>query len=358
MLTAQRSGQPRPSTPKPHLLLSVRDLTSRFFLPSGVVHAVEQISFDLESGESLGLVGESGSGKSATVMSLLGLLPAPGRIVGGEVMFEGRDLLDLSQQEMRRLRGLRISLIPQNPGSALNPVLTIGWQMLEALKAHQEISRGEARDRIVEALDIVGIPDSRSQLERYPHEFSGGMKQRILIAMGVLNRPALLVADEPTTALDTTTQAKVLELMSDLVDSLDMALLIITHNMGVIASVCDQVAVMYAGQIVEHGPTRDLFRTPLHPYTELLLKSTPRLDHERPARVGVERKLLDSLGPSVGCSFRNRCPLAEPRCVEAPPHFQATPTRSVRCWVAQDAASGRSGSSQAPPAQGTERSPG
>jgi len=301
-----------------------------------VVHAVEQISFDLEPGESLGMVGESGSGKSATVMSLLGLLPPPGRIVGGHVAFEGRNLLELDGEEMRRLRGLRISLIPQNPGSALNPVLTIGWQLQEALKAHQEISGADARDRVVEALGLVGIPDPRGQLERYPHEFSGGMKQRILIAMGVLNRPALLIADEPTTALDTTTQAKVLELMSDLVDSFEMALLIITHNMGVIASVCDRVAVMYAGRIVEQGLTRDLFRAPLHPYTDLLLKSTPRLDLGRSTRTSGEHKLLDSLGPSVGCSFRDRCPLAEARCTEAPPLFQATATRSVRCWVAQD----------------------
>ena len=230
------------------LLLSVENLTSRFFLPTGVVHAVERVSFDLRPGESLGIVGESGSGKTATVMSLLRLLPAPGRIVGGRVTFEERELLELEEEEIRRIRGVRMALIPQNPGSALNPVLTIGWQLREALETHRDLSRSEAEERIVEGLHLAGIPEPARQLERYPHEFSGGMKQRILIAMGVLNHPALLIADEPTTALDTTTQAKVLELMSDLVDSFGMALLIITHNMGVIASVCDRVAVMYDGR--------------------------------------------------------------------------------------------------------------
>ena len=190
------------------LLLSVNNLTSRFYLPTGVVHAVEQVSFDLEAGESLGIVGESGSGKTATVMSLLRLLPSPGRIIGGSIVFEGQELLAMEEEAMRRIRGGRMALIPQNPGSALNPVLTIGWQLREALQTHEAVPRLAARERIVEALHLAGIPEPENQLERYPHEFSGGMKQRILIAMGVLNRPALLVADEPTTALDTTTQAK------------------------------------------------------------------------------------------------------------------------------------------------------
>lgn len=317
------------------MLLSVDNLTSRFYLSTGVVRAVEQVSFDLQARESLGIVGESGSGKTATVMSLLRLLPPPGRIVGGRVVFEGHDLLRLEEEEVRRVRGRRMALIPQNPGSALNPVLTIGWQLQEALQAHETVSRPEARERIVEALHRVGIPDPGNQLERYPHEFSGGMKQRILIAMGVLNRPALLVADEPTTALDTTTQAKVLELMSDLVDSSEMALLIITHNMGVIASVCDRVAVMYGGRIVEEGPASDLFRAPLHPYTDLLLKSTPRLDRRVAAPAADERNTGRSTDASIGCAFRGRCPIAEAKCAEAPSSLKVTETRSVRCWVAQ-----------------------
>jgi len=332
---AVRGDRPAEAAGQKPMLLSVENLTSRFFLPTGVVHAVEQVSFDLRQGESLGIVGESGSGKTATVMSLLRLLPAPGRIVGGSVRFEERELLEWEEEEIRRLRGVRMALIPQNPGSALNPVLTIGWQLREALESHQDISRSEADARIVEVLHLAGIPEPGSQLERYPHEFSGGMKQRILIAMGVLNHPALLIADEPTTALDTTTQAKVLELMSDLVDSFGMALLIITHNMGVIASVCDRVAVMYDGQIVEEGSAVDLFRAPLHPYTDLLLKSTPRLDRRRSApEVGGARRSM-SVGAPIGCAFRDRCPIAEEQCVEAPPIVRVTETRSVRCWVAQ-----------------------
>src|SRR5262249_23862977 len=208
-----RGDQPAGAAGPAPVLLSVENLTSRFFLPTGVVHAVEQVSFELRAGECLGIVGESGSGKTATVMSLLRLLPAPGRIVGGRVTFEGRELLELDEEQIRRIRGGRMALIPQNPGSALNPGLTIGWQLREALETPQDVSRSEADDRIGEVLRLAGIPEPAGQLERYPHEFSGGMKQRILIAMAVLNHPALLIADEPTTALDTTTQAKVLELM-------------------------------------------------------------------------------------------------------------------------------------------------
>ena len=317
------------------MLLSVRDLTSRFYLPAGVVHAVEQVSFELDSGQSLGVVGESGSGKTAMVMSVLRLLPSPGRIVGGHVTFEGQELLGLTAEEIRRIRGGRMALIPQNPGSALNPVLTIGWQLREALRAHQALSRSAACERIVEVLHLAGLPDPRHQLGRYPHEFSGGMKQRVLIAMGLLNHPALLIADEPTTALDTTMQAKVLELMSDLVDSFEMALLLITHNMGVVASVCDRVAVMYAGQIVESGSASDLFRAPLHPYTELLLRSTPRLDHRRADAPLIEGKPPNLIGPPSGCAFRERCPLAEEKCVEDPPSVEVSEGRFVRCWVAQ-----------------------
>ena len=334
------------------MLLSVRDLTSRFYLPAGVVHAVEQVSLELDSGQSLGVVGESGSGKTATVMSILRLLPSPGRIVDGQVTFEGQELLGLTEEEIRRIRGGRMALIPQNPGSALNPVLTIGWQLREALRAHQALSRSASRERVVEVLHLAGIPEPRQQLEKYPHEFSGGMKQRILIAMGLLNNPALLIADEPTTALDTTMQAKVLELMSDLVDSFEMALLLITHNMGVVASVCDRVAVMYAGQIVETASASDLFRAPLHPYTDLLLRSTPRLDQRRMDSPVIEGKPPNLMGPPSGCSFRERCPLAEEKCEETPPSVEVSKGRFVQCWVAQRTVSDATrtaGGSTAPP---------
>lgn len=341
------------------MLLSVRDLTGRFYLPTGVVHAVERVSFELDSGQSLGVVGESGSGKTATVMSVLRLLPSPGRIVDGHVTFEGQELLSLAEEEIRRIRGGRMALIPQNPGSAMNPVLTIGWQLREALRAHQALSRSAALERVVEVLHLAGIPDPRHQLDRYPHEFSGGMKQRILIAMGLLNHPALLIADEPTTALDTTMQAKVLELMSDLVDSFAMALLLITHNMGVVASVCDRVAVMYAGQIVETGSANDVFSAPLHPYTDLLLRSTPRLDHHRLGPPVLEGKPPNLMGPPSGCAFRERCPLAEEKCEEAPPSLEVSEARFVRCWVAQRAMSNGvrgTGDSTVPQADESSRS--
>ncbi len=328
------------------LLLSVENLTSRFFLPTGVVHAVERVSFDLRPGESLGIVGESGCGKTATVMSLLRLLPPPGRInVGGRVTFEERELLEL-EEEMRRIRGVRMALVPQNPGSALNPVLTIGWQLLEALETHQDLPRREAEERIVEGLHLAGIPEPARQLERYPHEFSGGMKQRILIAMGVLNHPALLIADEPTTALDTTTQAKVLELMSDLVDSFGMALLIITHNMGVIA----ECSATGSPSCTTVRSSKKAGRRPLPGAAAPVHGSPAQVDATpRPTARGAggPRRAAKHRGTRepIGCAFRERCPIAEEKCAEAPPMLRVAETRSVRCWVAQREMRARSGAS-------------
>lgn len=315
------------------MLLEVRNLTSRFFLDDGVVRAVEDVSFELAEGEALGIVGESGSGKTATVMSVLGLLTPPGRVVSGEVRFEGEDLLTVSDEEMRKIRGNRMTLVPQNPMASLNPVFTIEWQLREALTSHQDIPRGEVRDRIVDALRLAGIPDPGAQLNRYPHEFSGGMRQRILIAMATLNQPVLMLADEPTTALDTTMQAKVLELMAELVARSRMALLIITHNMGVVASICDRVIVMYAGRIVEAGPVGVLFRDPLHPYTRQLLLATPRLGEKRVGSAEIRESA--GAGATGGCAFLSRCPLAEEQCGEMPLLQGAGPDRLVRCWVAQ-----------------------
>lgn len=317
------------------MLLDVRDLTSRFYLAGSVVRAVEEVSFELVEGGLLGIVGESGSGKTATAMSLLRLLPRPGRIVSGEVVFEGRDLLGLSDEEMRSIRGRRIAFIPQNPMAALNPLFTIEWQLREALRSHEAISRREARFRIIEALHSTGIPEPRSQLDRYPHEFSGGMRQRILIAMATLNQPALLLADEPTTALDTTLQAKILELISKLVERDRTAVLLITHNMGVVASLCEKVVVMYAGQVVETGPVGAIFRDPLHPYTRQLLSATPRLGQRRAAFGTAEGQQPSLTAQPHGCAFRSRCPLAEEKCHEAPVLVDVGGGRSVRCWVAQ-----------------------
>jgi oligopeptide/dipeptide ABC transporter ATP-binding protein len=315
------------------VLLDVRGLTSSFFLRDRVVRAVEDVTFGVSERESLGIVGESGSGKTATLMSILRLLPPPGRIVAGEIEFRGKELLRLSGDAMRRIRGNEMALVPQNPMAALNPLFSIEWQLREALTSHRQLSADEARERIVEALLLAGIPDPRRQLGRYPHEFSGGMRQRILIAMATLNDPSLMLADEPTTALDTTMQAKVLDLMAELVERSGMALLMITHNMGVVARICDRVLVMYAGQIVESGTAAELFADPLHPYTRELLLATPRLGERRAA----PRRLQEAPAASIGCAFRLRCPLAETRCAELPALLDVDGERSVRCWVAQRA---------------------
>ena len=317
------------------MLLTVDNLTSRFFLREGVVHAVEDVSFAVDKGEAVGIVGESGSGKTATLMSLLRLLPSPGRIVGGRVELDGQEILTMEDEPLRRLRGRQMAYVPQNPMAALNPLFTIEWQLREALTSHGNISKSEARDRIVEALGVAGIPDPRSQMHRYPHEFSGGMRQRVLIAMAILNSPALLLADEPTTALDTTMQAKVLALMQGLVERLGTALLLITHNMGVVASICERVLVMYAGEVVETGSVADVFRAPLHPYSRQLLEATPRLG-ERRARMQAVPTTASAPGTRpVGCSFRSRCPLAEEQCTNHPELLAVGTGRSVRCWVAQ-----------------------
>ena len=258
-------------------LLDVRDLTTRFVLSqSNVVSAVERVSLRVNRGETLALVGESGSGKSATVMSILRLLPPTGRIVAGSVALEGRNLLELGDEDMRRCRGRLIGLVPQDPFSALNPVLTVGRQLFEALRAHNPtISRSSARSRSVDALSATGLREPAAQLNRYPHEFSGGMRQRILIAMAIINNPTLLLADEPTTALDTTTQAQILALLAELVSARDMGMLLITHDIGVVASIAERVAVMHSGEIVETGTSEAVFAKPRHPYTRVLLAAAP-----------------------------------------------------------------------------------
>lgn len=298
------------------------------------MHAVEDVSFELDRGGTLGIVGESGSGKTATVMSLLGLLPSPGRVVRGEIEFEGQDLLTLRDDELRRIRGNRMALIPQNPMAALNPLFTVGWQLREAIASHASTPKREATARVVEMLGQAGIPDPRAQLDRYPHEFSGGMRQRILIAMAMLNNPVLLLADEPTTALDTTTQANVLELLVDIVERSKMAVLLITHNMGVVASMCERVIVMYRGRVVESGLVADVFRSPKHPYTQELLRATPRFGERRSVRAVIDEPTEDDATVSGGCAYRSRCPFAEAQCAIPPALTALDDTRSVRCWVA------------------------
>lgn len=335
--------------PPPSPLLSVTGLTTQFTLPTGVVRAVEDVSLEIREGETLGLVGDSGSGKSATLMSILGLLPPNGRVVAGEVAFEGRQLLDLPNDAMRRVRGSRIALVPQNPLAALNPVFTIGWQLSEALTVHAHMTSPDARRLAIESLARVGLPEPEAQLDRYPHEFSGGMRQRILIAMAIINRPTLLLADEPTTALDTTTQAQILRLLGDLVREFRMSLLLITHNIGVVATIARRVAVMHAGEIVETGPTREVFARPLHPYTKLLISSSPVLRADAQPNAAPEpnspaspqSRLAETSRTS--CRFRPRCPIAVERC-SVHPDLEAVGSgylgRAVRCWVAGDRANG------------------
>ena len=317
-------------------ILRVRDLSTRFFASFGVVHAVSDVSFDVFPGETLGIVGESGSGKSVTAQSILRLVPKPGRIVGGSIQLDGVELLDLDAEEMRSIRGRTLSMVSQNPLTALNPALRIGWQLDEAYRSHSKSSsKDEARVRTTEMLSAVGIADAEERAGSYPHEYSGGMRQRIVIAMGMMNEPSLMIADEPTTALDVTIQAQVIELMKQLIEDHNMALVLITHNMGVVANMCDRVAVMYAGEIVEEAPIDELFEDPKHPYTWALLRSLPsiaRIDADLPTISGSPPDMTD---PPSGCRFRARCPFAEEVCEEHPGLDSIGDRRKVRCWITQ-----------------------
>ncbi len=302
-------------------VLSVRDLAVRFDSGRNVIHAVNGVSFDLEAGGALGLVGESGSGKSVTSLAILRLLPRPtARIAAGEIWFGGRDLIRLSDREMRRLRGKEISLVPQDPMSGLNPVLTIGEQVAETIQAHEDVRRGEARRRAAELLGAVGIPRPGDQLGRYPHQFSGGMRQRVMIAIALALRPALLIADEPTTALDVTVQAQVLELLHQLTVERGTAILLISHDLGIMARMTRQITVMYAGHVVESAPTVEIFARPSHPYTAGLLRSIPRI-----ADVGQPLTPIAGSPPELdrlprGCPFAPRCAWALEVCWrEMPP---------------------------------------
>ncbi|HZS43912.1 MAG TPA: ABC transporter ATP-binding protein [Blastocatellia bacterium] len=292
-------------------LLEVRDLSTHFFTHRGEVPAVDHVSFDLKRGETLGLVGESGSGKSVTSLSIMRLIGQPGRIVGGQIIFKGQDLRKLSDEKMRQIRGNDIAMIFQDPMTSLNPVYTVGEQIAEAIRLHQKVGHHEARNRAIEMMKSVSIPDAAKRADNYPHQLSGGMRQRVMIAMAVCCNPELLIADEPTTALDVTTQAQILELLARLREEFKLALLLITHDLGVVAETADRVAVMYAGKIVEEAPTRELFKAPKHPYTEGLLRSVPRLSKE-----GVDRRnrleTIEGTVPNLlnlppGCNFAPRC---------------------------------------------------
>ena len=326
---------PVPETDTP--ALAVRGLKTVFQTSSGEVHAVNGVSFDLAPGELLGVVGESGSGKSVTMMSLLKLLPMPpAEIRSGEVIFEGRDLLKLSARELRAVRGARIGFIFQDPMTSLNPVFTVGFQMMEPLRKHMKLSKRAAFERAVELLELVNIPDARRRMKDFPHQFSGGMRQRVVIAMALTCDPKVLIADEPTTALDVTVQAQILELMRDLREKLGTAIVWITHDLGVVAGIADRVAVMYGGEIVEYAPVGELFANPQHPYTIGLLETLPSLTGEREARlVSIPGQPPNLRAEPDFCPYAPRCSHAFERCArENPPLERVRPDHDAACWWA------------------------
>ena len=319
-------------------LLEIQDLSTHFVNAAGsrVVRAVNEVSFSLRAGETLGIVGESGSGKSTLALTILRLLPTAARIVQGKINFEGENLLDKSDTEMRHVRGKRIAMILQDPMASLNPLFTIGDQVAEPMRIHEHMARGGAWAKAKELLRSVRISAPETRVREYPHQMSGGMRQRIVGAIAISCEPSLLIADEPTTSLDVTIQAQYLSLLRDLQRAHHLALIFITHNLGIVAKMCDQVAVMYAGRMVEVGPVRDIFNRPSHPYTEALLQSIPRLADSRDRLTAIEGQPPDLASPPPGCAFHPRCPRAIERCREQdPPTFAVADNHRARCWLSE-----------------------
>ena len=318
-------------------LVDIQHERLSFFTPAGEVKALNDVSIHLNDGEVLGIVGESGSGKSVTAYSLMGLTAYPGKLVGGTIDFNGHRINDLSEKEFRKIRGNEVSIIFQDPMTSLNPVYTIGNQIMEVILLHTDKNKEQARARAKELLELVGINEPEKRLKQYPHELSGGMRQRVMIAIALACEPKLLIADEPTTALDVTIQAQILELMMDLKKKLGMAIIMITHDLGVVASMCDRIAVMYAGRVVEEGTTDDIFYNPKHEYTKGLLKSIPRLDakeHER--LVPIEGTPIDLLNPPAGCPFAPRCSNCMKICLrEMAPVTTFDDVHYTQCWMNQ-----------------------
>ena len=323
-------------------ILRVRGLVTSFHTDSGVLRAVDEVSLEVPRGATVALVGESGCGKSVTALSILRLVGPPGRIEAGAVEVDGTDLLPLPERAMRAVRGNVVSMIFQEPMTSLNPVYTVGWQIVEAVRLHQKKSAREARARAVELLRVVGIPEPESNVDAYPHRLSGGQRQRVMIAMALACRPKLLIADEPTTALDVTIQAQILDLLRNLQAELSMGILLITHDLGVVAENARHVVVMYAGRVVESAPVREIFAHPMHPYTRGLLESIPRLEAEgRPRRLRTIEGVvpdLRTLGP--GCRFADRCPMRVDQCTREEPDLLPTgPDRAARCWRSAEVSS-------------------
>ncbi len=313
------------------IVLSVEGLKTYFFTEAGIVKAVDGVSFNLRSGESLGLVGESGSGKTVTALSVLKIVPKPGRITGGRIEFNGQDLLKKTEKEMQRMRGSEIAIIFQDPSSSLNPVYNVETQLKDVIMAHQKVSATEAKKKVIELLGVVGIPEAETRMREYPHQFSGGMKQRVAIARALACEPTLLFADEPTTNLDVTIQAQVLNLLNDLKKKFGMSLVMITHDMGIIAEMTTRIVVLYAGRVCEVAKTLDLFERPRHPYTEALLAAVPRLDMRKTLRV-IPGNIPNLIEPPSGCRFHPRCKYSEKICEEEVPALEEIePGHFVAC---------------------------
>ncbi len=313
-------------------LLEVRDLQVQFATEDGLVPALDRVSFHLREGETLGVVGESGCGKSVTALSIMGLIPPPGRVVAGSITLSGVSLLDKSEVELRQIRGKDIAMIFQEPMTSLNPVFTVGDQITEAISLHQGLRRPEAWQRAVAMLKLVGIPSPEKRAGEYPHQLSGGMRQRVMIAMALSCNPKLLIADEPTTALDVTIQAQILALLKKLKQELGMSIMLITHDLGVVAEMAQRVIVMYAGKIVEQADVKDIFRSPLHPYTQGLLRSIPSLGQTKQRLYAIEGMVPNPVRLPAGCRFNPRCPYATEICREREPVLRAIGSRLVSCW--------------------------
>lgn len=314
-------------------ILEIKNLKVSFFTPAGEVRAVNDISYTLGKGEIIGVVGESGSGKSVTASTVMGLVEKPGKIVGGSVIFDGKDVTKMSKKEIRNIRGKEIGMIFQDPMTSLNPVFTIGYQLKEAIKLYYGLTGKQATDKAVELLKLVSINDPERRLKQYPHEFSGGMRQRVMIAMALAGNPKMLIADEPTTALDVTIQAQILEIIKDLREKIHMSVMIITHDLGIVADLADKVVVMYGGKIVETAPCEQIFRNPKHPYTIGLLNSIPKLDSNKPL-IPIEGTPIDLLNPPKGCPFAQRCDKCLKVCLNnLPPYTDISEGHLSACWL-------------------------
>ena len=319
-------------------ILNVENLTTRFYTEEGVVHAVEEMSYQMDKGDTLGVVGESGCGKSVHALSIMGLIPSPpGKIEAGKVVFFGQDLLSLNENEMRKIRGNEIAMIFQDPMTSLNPVLTVGFQIMEAIKLHQNMGNKQARDRAAELLSLVGIPEAKQRLDDYPHHCAGGMRQRARIAMALSCNPTILIADEPTTSLDVTIQAQIIDLVNNLKEKLGMSVIWITHDLGVIARMVNRVNVMYAGRIIEKGSVNEVFDTPKNPYTVGLLGSLPNPEATSKRRLySIAGEPPDLIGKIQGCPFANRCTFVIDRCLqEMPPLEKLNENHEVACWESE-----------------------